>query len=517
MLICAAIAIHLPLILCLLQNPDPAGIPASSLANGAGDQNPTPKSAATPDWRMPPAQRAEVLALGRLFLEGLNADDAGRRAEIVHQVYAEGTIAEYGVERLARHMGRVHNDFGTLDYHSAELSETPRGEAVARSLHVYARQNAASKWLDLQFRIEPAPPYKLAQLFFIAHVAEPAYLPNGSILDAETQEWLGHYVDRLVSEEDLAGSLLIAHHDTPVFERYFGFADAARTKPITANTRMNLASGNKMMTAIAAAQLVEKGKLALDDPLIKFMPDFPNKEFASRATVRHLLSHTSGVGEYWTQEYDQTRFAPQQLTDFLPYIYKVGIDFNPGENHRYSNSNFILAGIAVEKASEQTFYDYVRDHITTPLGLANTGFYSYDGSEPDLAEALLPDGKDWKPLIRRGRGSSAGGGYSTPRDVLAFARGFVGGKLVTPEMVQRMTTSQTSGMPGAQDNYGLGFILERHGDYDSFGHGGTAPGVSFELRYFPARDITLVVFSNQDNGAIDSLRKTALKLISGER
>jgi CubicO group peptidase (beta-lactamase class C family) len=462
-------------------------------------------------------ERQRIESYGARYIEALNAGTEPVYRTAIGAIFAQSTVERLGVERLAAQMARLHADLGSLELHHAELVESGEVGARHRALHVYARSSAGQPWRDLQFRVEPEPPYKLSQLLFLAEVAEPAYLPNGAITDRATLDWLNRYLDRLIEANDLSGSVLIARRGTPLLERLFGYADAARHRPVTAETRFNLGSGNKMFTAVAIAQLVEQGRLAYTDTIDRFFPDFPDPAFARRVTVANLLSHTSGIGEYWTDEYEKHWGEIRELAQMLPWVYRAGTDFEPGSRFEYSNSNFILAGLIVERLSGVDYYSYVRQHIYVPLGMSRSGSYLRDGSVPDLAEPLVRDGAGgWSRAELGLRGTSAGGGYSTARDMLRFARGLVEGRLVSPATLESLTSSKVEGLDPAFD-YGYGFILGHRGGLRSFGHAGTAPGTNFALELFPTEDLTFVIFSNQGNGAYDDLRRNIVKLITGDR
>ncbi len=465
------------------------------------------------------ADRQRVENYGALFVRAINADTPEAQTKAVPEVFAQSFIQSASEARLAGLFAKLRQQFGELEYHHSELMETRFGERISRILHIYAKAKGAKMWQDIQCRIEDNPPHKIKELAFIAEVAEPIALPNGAITDRNTLDWLNGYIDKLIADNDLSGSVLIAQGDKPIYERAFGFADAKRAAKVSADTRFGMASGSKMFTALAVAQLVEKGKLRYEDPLSKFFPDFPNAAFAKKATVHHLLSHTSGVKEYWTEEFDRNRHSISDTKQMLPWVYKVGTDFEPGAKFHYSNSNFILAGLIVERVSGMDYYEYVRRNITGPLGMTMTDFYLRDGSAANLAEPLKRGANGWEfpeAGARGGRGTSAGGCFSTPREMLKFARGLTGGKLVTKEMLARMSATKVRGLD-AQVDYGYGFELGNQGQVFSFGHGVIARGTNFEFRYFPAEDITFIAFNNQDNGAYDDLRKNIVKLITGWR
>lgn len=475
---------------------------------------PTAESSAAQE--LSKADREHIENYGAIFISALNSTLPEARTKAVQEVFSQAMIQSVGEARLARLFFKLHENFGELEYHHSELLELKIDVRVSRVLHIYAKQKGAKIWKDIQLRLEENPPYKIKELAFVADVAEPISLPNGAITDRTTLDWLNRYIDKLIADNDLSGSVLIAQGDKPIYERAFGFADAKRATKITENTRFSMASGSKMFTAIAIAQLAEKGKLSYSDPISKYFPDFPDMAFAKKATVHHLLSHTSGVKEYWTDEYRKNWKYITDVKQMLPWVYKVGTEFEPGTKFQYSNSNFILAGLIVEKVSGIDYYSYVRKGITEPLGMTITDFYLRDGSVSNLAEFLKKGASGWEVADHGARGTSAGGCYSTARETLKFARGFVGGKLISKDSLSTLIISKTRVVNAPMD-YGYGFEINNEGNVRSYGHGGIASGINFAFRYFPGEDLTLVIFNNQDNGAYDDLRKNIVKLITGER
>jgi CubicO group peptidase (beta-lactamase class C family) len=371
------------------------------------------------------------------------------------------------------------------------------------------------------------------KLAFVADTAEPVFLPNGALDDPGTVAWLNRYVEKMVREEDLSGAVLVARGDRTIYQRSFGAQDAARRVPITAErTRFNLASGNKMFTALLALSLVEEGALRLDQTIADFLPDFPDSALARRITIAHLLSHSSGLGDYLSVARTREGGRATRIEEFLPFAYEEfrehGPYFAPGTDHRYSNTGFLLLGRILERATGEDYYALVRKRIYEPLGMTRTDHYLMDGSTPDLAvpwakadadgSGAPASGRRWKEARHGLRGTSAGGGFSTCADMLRFARGLVEGRIVSRATLARMTTPQPPLDPDEAESYGLGFLLDvRRGVVRSFGHGGIAPGVNFELRYVPDQDVTLIAFCNQDNGAYDDLRKNLDKLVTGDR
>ncbi len=456
-----------------------------------------------------PFTAAESPDLGALFVQGVNDTTQVGRMDRAKQVYSADFLSKITPEKAISLFDRLHGQYGHLEYHHSEIT--------GDYLHLYARSSADNRWHDFQFKIAKTPAVRLEGIVFIADVAEPIYLPNGSIDNQHTLDWLKSYVEKLSKENDLAAAVLIAKGDSVIFERYLGYADAARTRPISPHTRMNLGSGNKMFTALAIMQLRDAGNLQLTDSLSRYFPDYPHKEYINSATVGQLLSHTSGSGDYWTDAYEAAWDSIQTLDQMIPFVLVDTPTFAPGTQFQYSNSGFILVGKIIEKVSGEDYFDFVRKHIYRPLMMESSDSYLKLANDTTLAEPLARSGDGWK-IARHGlRGSSAGGGYSTPRDMLRFMRGLTRNTIVAPVTLQEMVTPRNLELEPAYP-YGYGFALAlRSGRVISYGHAGQAPGINFEARYYPDDDITMVVFCNQDNGAYDDLRRNIDKLITGDR
>ncbi|MDX9857930.1 MAG: serine hydrolase domain-containing protein [candidate division Zixibacteria bacterium] len=228
-------------------------------------------------------------------------------------------------------------------------------------------------------------------------------------------------------------------------------------------------------------------------------------------------SHTAGLGDYWTDTYERAWDSISQVEQMMPFVHVDTPTFAPGTKFQYSNSGFILAGAIIQKMASADYFDYVREHIYRPLGMTETDSYLKLSSDTTLAEPLSKGKTGWVEASHGLRGSSAGGGYSTPRDMLRFMRGLKNGTVLKESSVAEMITPKNSGLED-KFPYGYGFTLGLKGQrVVSYGHGGQAPGINFEARYFPEVDVTFIIFSNQDSGAYDDLKKNIEKLITGDR
>lgn len=460
---------------------------------------------------------ADSAKYGKLFVEAINSESVTRQETIVREIFAKSVIDEKGVDRIRGLFTQLKKGFAPMKYHHTEVNQFATRNGERFSMHIFARKLDAETWSDFQVRLESSAPYKIVSLGFIAEVAEPVNLPNGGIENQDSLKWLGGYLDKLKKENDLSGSILIAKDDNILFEKYFGFADAERRSPITSATRFNVASGSKMFTALSIAQLYETGKLKYDDPITKYLGGYKGSKEALKINIRHLLTHTSGVSEYWTDATEEQVRSARGTSDLLKLVYQSGFDFAAGDQYRYSNSNFVLLGAIVQKLTGESFDSYVKSNILKPAKMDATGYLDYDSKLTANGLKKNQSRESWIEARHGMRGSSAGGAYSNVRDFLKFSRALKSNTFVSSKTFLEMVKPPSFGN-SSSETYGYGFIIRKSRDgVVSYGHGGIADGVNFEFRYFPSSDITLVVFSNQNNGAYDDLRRNATKLISGER
>ncbi len=314
---------------------------------------------------------------------------------------------------------------------------------------------------------------------------------------------LGTELDRLAANDQFSGAVLVAHHGEVLLRTARGLADRERRLPIDENTRFNLASANKMFTAVAALQLAQAGKLSLDAPIGTVLTDYPNREVAASVTLRHLLSHRSGLAEmdFW----DEPGMTPQawaalcdQLRSHADYVARYAPRARvsaPGVETRYNNFPFVVAGAMIERASGMDYYHYLQRHVFDPAGMARTGFPLEAELPAGHAVGYTRQGEGWKPNhdIAWRRGLAAGGAHSTVGDLLRFAQALQGGRLLEPAMLAEATRAQIP-----EGWYGLGFTVVGQGPLRRIGHGGDAPGMGADVRIFPESGYVLIALSNSD-------------------
>jgi D-alanyl-D-alanine carboxypeptidase len=257
----------------------------------------------------------------------------------------------------------------------------------------------------------------------------PEPLRPAPISETELVRRLSRSVDSLANAGAFSGVAVLAKNGVPVFQRAYGKADRERNISNNLETAFNIGSINKIFTQIGILQLSAAGKLNLDSTLAVYWPDYPNKALANKITIRQLLRHTSGIGgNIFDSPVGGTRHDVRNLKDYLALFVNEPPQFEPGTSNAYSNAGYVVLGLLIERLSGQDYYTYVHDHILEPAGMTRTGSFFVDSLPANTAigyttgREQAPPGTPLHPNTQElpGRGSSAGGGYSTAQDLLKF-------------------------------------------------------------------------------------------------
>ncbi len=309
-----------------------------------------------------------------------------------------------------------------------------------------------------------------------------------------------------------SGTVLIARGSEVLFEYACGAANKRYDVPNNPDTKFNLGSANKMFTAVAVAQLVERGRLSFTDTVDQYIDDtWLPPSVTRRITVHHLLSHTSGLGSFFNETFfNGSRARFRAIDDFKALVRDDRPAFAPGERFEYSNNGVLLAGVIIERVTGMSYYDYIREAIYAPSHMLDTDCYDIDAPVPNLAMGYIPlvdpTGRrsvpEWRENIFEhvAKGGPAGGGYSTVRDLHRFATSLISGVLVGPEMRQALWTDY-AGM-----GYGYGFNVEKTASGTMIGHGGGFSGISASFRVALDTGYVAIVLSNYDMGTFGLAR-----------
>ncbi|MFH5833801.1 serine hydrolase domain-containing protein [Halalkalibaculum sp. DA384] len=288
----------------------------------------------------------------------------------------------------------------------------------------------------------------LLNMVFLLSVSGPLY----------AQPALSQSIDSLVAsyeEKDLfSGSILVARSGE-VFSAGYGMANRSWDIPNSPETRFRIASLTKPFTAMLVLQLVEQGSLSLDDLIVQYLPDFP-AEYVADVTIRHLLSHTSGIPSYtnFTNWVDTTSRVNVQPASFTELIASKELAFEPGTGFRYSNSNYYLLGVIIEKVTGMSYSRVLQEQVLDPGRLGDTG-YQFNGmiieQMAEGYERISSDYYEKAPYQSPSTAYAAGGIYSAVHDLYQWEQLLYSDRLLMEETRQQMMTPR-------EGNYGYGWI-----------------------------------------------------------
>jgi CubicO group peptidase (beta-lactamase class C family) len=465
---------------CLITNP-------GSLAK-TGQQPPENMTAKAPDTEA-----------GRRFsawLQALNSGDL-KNLKAFHTASGAG-------DRVDR---RAQQDFGfyrqTRGLQLRKVVQSSEHEIVA-----LVQAELTEAWFQASITVAAQPPHPVSSIS-IRRATNPSPV---RVSEAEAVKVLEAYLKKLVAADAFSGTVLVAKNGKPIFTNAYGTANFAYGVPNRIDTKFNLGSMNKMFTAVAICQLAEQGKLAFNDPIGKHLTDYPNKSVAEKVTIHHLLTHTSGIGDYFNEKFmEASRDKFRSIKDYFPLFVDKPLEFEPGARFRYSNAGFMVLGAVVQKVSGKDYFDYVREHLYKPAGMINTDAYELDRDIPNLAYGYTRDGlgDDFEGGARRNnlfmhviKGGPAGGGYSTVEDLLRFDIALRQNKFFSAAQRDILISGKVDAMGG---KYAYGFMDHTINGKRIVGHGGGFPGINSQLDIYLDNGYTVAVMSNYDPPAAQNV------------
>jgi CubicO group peptidase (beta-lactamase class C family) len=341
----------------------------------------------------------------------------------------------------------------------------------------------------------------------VALALTPARAQGTGVLPADQVARIETAITTFMSRRGVpALSVAVATGDRVVWQRGYGFADLENFVPGKSSTVYRIASVTKALTAVAAMQLVEQGRLDLDAPVQKYAPTFPVKPFP--ITTRQLLTHTSGIRNYRPAEGERTnRYA--SLTDALDIFKDDPLEFEPGTRYGYTTYGYTLLGVVIEGASGMSFPDYLHERVLIPSGMTHTYVDDIFALIPNRAHGYHPktyaqfNGEVRNPsLMDSSYKVSAGGLVSTAEDIVRFGVAVQNGVLVKRETFALMSEVQKT-RDGRETGYGYGwYVGTREGRPRSVWHGGVQQGFTGDLWLLPDKHFTIAILTNLEGGEI---------------
>lgn len=317
-------------------------------------------------------------------------------------------------------------------------------------------------------------------------------------------------VATVLEEQDFHGVVLVDGPSGTELELVRGEADRGAHLPITARSRFQTASVSKLFTAVALLRQVARGEADLDAPLVDWLPDDRRPStLDGAATLRHFLTHTSGISDYFDEQGDEgyeaiwrrvPAAAMRTSRDMLSLFRDLPPRASPGDEVRYNDAAFVVLGNVVEHLAGVSFPEAVAREVFEPAGMTASGYPALDDVEPNLAVGYLPpDDSDprWRThvLSLPAVGGGDGGAVTTAADLVAFLRALRDERLLRDPLLGEAITPSVDD-PDEGGSYGLGFVISGDGRRRATGHTGEDPGFSARALWYREEDVRLVVLSN---------------------
>jgi CubicO group peptidase (beta-lactamase class C family) len=326
-----------------------------------------------------------------------------------------------------------------------------------------------------------------------------------------------HLIEAINCIDDFSGTIFIKEKEKVIFEKAYGLANISFNIKNELDTKYGIASGAKLFTAISICQLIDGGKLSFDT-LLKDCLNIEFNNLDNRISIEHLLTHSSGIPDYFSEEdcnkveeFSELYINPpmymlKKPKDHLQMLKNKTMEFNPGEKFSYNNLGYILLGLIVEEQSGIEFRKYVEENIIKKLGMESTGYFSMDKLPKGCSYGYTKDIKGKLktniysvPII----GGPDGGIFTNVYDMSKLWNGLLNFKLLREETTHKLLNPNIHQKNDCYYGYGLYVIKKKNGIYKYFLMGGD-PGAEFMSSVYPNTGIEVVVICNRDSGASDA-------------
>lgn len=314
------------------------------------------------------------------------------------------------------------------------------------------------------------------------------------------------------------GSVLVAENGVVLFKKGYGDANMEWDIPNQPDTKFRLGSITKQFTATLILQLAREGKLSLDDPISKHLPDYP-AEVGNKVTIHHLLTHTSGIPSYTglPDFFPDMSRDPYTPDDFIKVFADLPLEFEPGTEWRYDNSGYFLLGVIVEKITGMTYEEALQERIFGPLGMDDTGYDHHDTILARRAAGYERQGSGYinAPYLDMSLPYAAGSLYSTVEDLYRWDRALYTDEVLPPDLKEKMFTPY-------MNNYGYGWSIDDQaiGETDrtvkTIGHGGGINGFNTIITRIPEDGHLIVLLNNTGGTNLGDMSRGLTNILYGE-
>jgi CubicO group peptidase (beta-lactamase class C family) len=426
------------------------------------------------------------------YLKLCNAPSEAALTKFAAEHYAESVLKRQPAEEFGRGETAFCEQAGGLELHHADQAGADEVDGLVQS-------RTTEEWILLVLKVAAEEPHKVTSFRFMHGEAPESAVPRG-MSDAQISADLKKYMDRLAGSDRFSGVVLLAKDGKPIFQHAYGLADKLSQRKTTMDSIYTIGSMGKMFTAAAVAQLVDQRKISFDDPVGKFLPDYPNQDVREKVTISELLTHTSGLADFLGRRTpEMKKSGVKRAAEYVTLFQNDPLRFEPGKGWGYSNAGFALLGAIIEKVSGQSYFDYIREQIFKPAGMSSSDTNETRRVPPRMVTPYRQrNGGKWneREPSERDIGNPAGGSSSTAPDLLRFAQALQGNKLVSRKAFEELISPHSKTPWGA--DYGYGFEIRNVNGHHAAGHGGGFPGVSTKLEMYLDQGYTVVVLSNYE-------------------
>ena len=320
-------------------------------------------------------------------------------------------------------------------------------------------------------------------------------------------------IEQAASEIEFSGVISLFRDASTVFNKAFGYRDIKNKLPNTTGTAFGIASGTEVFTALGIGVLVDQGLISLGTTIREVDSEYTGF-VDEQATIQHLLTHTSGIYDYYDEEIEQDydHFSVEipwcdleTPSDYYPLFKGKAMKFRPGEKHSYSNGGYVFLGMLIEKLTGMLYRDFIREHVLQVANMHRSGFYAFNDLPENTANGYLEDRRTTNIYQLPPRGGGDGGMYTTTEDLRAFWYSLFSNRILSEEL----TTTYLSTHCTFSDTAGYGCGIYKRLDDSMFAIAGEDAGVGFDSRYLRQEKLTINILSNITSGE-DGLREVVL-------
>ena len=318
------------------------------------------------------------------------------------------------------------------------------------------------------------------------------------------------YINAHMKLGDFSGSVLIANGDKVLVCKGYGLANIEYDALNTSKTKFRLGSVTKQFTAMAIMQLQEDGLLSIDDPLSKFIPDYPDGD---RITIQHLLTHTSGIPNLLDfPELENIKKNKTPVEEIIEIFINEPLEFTPGEKYQYSNSGYTLLGYIIEKVSGKTYEEYLKENIFIPLNMKDSGYDHHSTILQYRASGYFPGKNGIINAKYIDMSIPFGGGclFSTVEDMYLWDRALYTDKLLNESSLNEIFTP-------FKDDYGYGWYISDIHNRKCIRHSGGIDGFTANISRYVDDNVCIVVLSNFEHTPVNNISKDLAAILFGEK